>query len=227
MDKDAAAGINTYVWAADSAFFDDIRADGRFQVIHDQGANRAAMGSENKGWLLGDEFDMGSGTCPSDTNAVKNGLPADGRLRFTNYGKGLALPPGTANFNFWADRAEQDCRANAQDVTSVDLYHFTDPYQDPSTPSGYAYGDNMTTCAAPTCLTARANLYGTSSRSPGRGREWIGLRSRADHAERGQVRRVALDHRGRPRCCTSSTRSPVRARRITLCARRGRPATSR
>ena len=40
-----------------TAYVDDIRSDGRFKVIQDEG-NRANVGSETAGWLLGDEIDM-------------------------------------------------------------------------------------------------------------------------------------------------------------------------
>ena len=48
-DLDAAAGLNTYVWAADNSYVDDIRSDGRFKVIQDED-NRANVGSETAGW---------------------------------------------------------------------------------------------------------------------------------------------------------------------------------
>ena len=56
-DLDAAAGINTYVWAADNSFMPAIRSDGRFRVIQDEG-NRTNVGPETAGWLLTDEIDM-------------------------------------------------------------------------------------------------------------------------------------------------------------------------
>ena len=54
---DAAAGINTYVWVADTSYMDDIRADGRFHVIQDEDL-RASVGVETAGWVLADEIDM-------------------------------------------------------------------------------------------------------------------------------------------------------------------------
>ena len=108
-DLDAAAGINTYVWAADSLFMPEIRSDGRFKVIQDEGLP-TNVGSETVGRLLGDEWDMTGESCPDDLNTVKNRLPADGLLRVMNYGKGLALPPGDdpgVNGNWWSGTAEQ------------------------------------------------------------------------------------------------------------------------
>jgi hypothetical protein len=152
MDLDGAAGINTYVWAANSDAMPDIRADGRFHVIQDEGA-RANVGSETAGWLLGDEMDMSDNTstkCPDTLNSIKPELPAHGRMRFANWGKGLALPPGDPsigdNGNWWAHGTEQNCWTNNVDVDSVDLYWFTDP--DPPTGAGserfgYEYGNNI------------------------------------------------------------------------------------
>ena len=147
MDLDAAAGINTYVWAADSSFMPDIRADGRFHVIQDVGTG-ANVGSETGGWLLGDEEDMTApdNACPGNQNSRKVG---DGRMTMANYGKGLALPPGDRAdlghdiHNWWANTAEADCYANAVDVASVDMYWFTDPFDGVNHRYGYLYGENV------------------------------------------------------------------------------------
>jgi hypothetical protein len=122
-DLDAAAGINTYVWAADNSFLDDIRADGRFRVIQAQG-NRTNVGSETAGWLLQDEIDMkqGPSACPTALDQIVNGLPVDGRLRYSNYAKGVLL---------WQTEAQAGCFVNypRQELASSDLYWMTDPNQ--------------------------------------------------------------------------------------------------
>jgi hypothetical protein len=144
LDKDAAVGINTYVWVGDSQYLRDIRADGRFRVIQDEG-NRANHGSETAGWLLGDEIDMtkGPGACPRVLNSIKAGLPNDGRLRFANYGKGVLNwgASGYAGHN----NTSSACFINAQDVTSTDLYWHTDPFQteDPQSGTSSGYGWSM------------------------------------------------------------------------------------
>jgi hypothetical protein len=143
LDKDAAAGINTYVWVGDSQYLPDIRADGRFRVIQD-GSKRANHRSETAGWLLGDEIDMtqGPGACPRALNSIKAGLPNDGRLRFTNYGKGVLIwgASGYAGHN----DASSGCFINAQDVTSADLYWHTDPNESgPLSGSSSGYGWSM------------------------------------------------------------------------------------
>ena len=140
-DLDAAMGINTYVWVADSAFMDDIRADGRFKVIQDEGS-RSNVGSETAGWLLGDEIDMtqGPGACPAAIDSIKNSLPADGRFRYANYGKGVLIW-GATGYNRHNDTSSA-CFVNIQDVTSADLYWFTDPYErsHPQSMTAWGYG---------------------------------------------------------------------------------------
>jgi hypothetical protein len=61
-------------------------------------------------------------------------LPNDGRLRYTNYGKGVLL---------WQTDAQAACFVNAQHVTSTDLYWFTDPNDGPPNRFGSKYGDNV------------------------------------------------------------------------------------
>jgi hypothetical protein len=97
------AGMRSFVQADERTRFDDI-------------------GSENAGWLLADEIDMiqGPSACNGSLQTIKNGLPADGRARYNNYGKGVLL---------WETDAQASCFVNAQDITSSDLYWFTDPNQ--------------------------------------------------------------------------------------------------
>jgi hypothetical protein len=136
---DAAVGINTYVWAADSSFVPEIRADGRFKILQDEGT-RANHGAETAGWLLGDEIDMtqGPGACRGALNSIKEGLPNDGRLRFMNYGKGVLIwgATGYAGHN----DTSSACFVNAQDITSTDLYWHTDPNETNHSQSGTSSG---------------------------------------------------------------------------------------
>jgi hypothetical protein len=122
---DAAAGINLYVWAADNTFMAQIRSDGRFRVIQDEG-NRTGVGTETAGWLLGDEIDM---CCGPPGFAGGNGytmltstlasLPSDGKARYANYGKGVM---------FWQTDAQAQRFVNEfQQLVSDDIYWFTDP----------------------------------------------------------------------------------------------------
>ena len=140
LDTDAAVGINTYVWAADNTYIPNIRADGRFHVIQYEGDRPPTLGSETAGWLLGDELDMteGGAACPDNINAIKNGLPADGRFRYANYGKGVLIW-GATGFNGHND-ATSACYINAQDVTSTDLYWHTDPNESDQPQYGHSWG---------------------------------------------------------------------------------------
>ena len=80
---------------------------------------------------------------PGAINAIKAGLPNDGRLRFANYGKGVLIwgATGYAGHN----DASSACFINAQDVTSTDLYWHTDPNQtgDPQSGTSSGYGWSM------------------------------------------------------------------------------------
>jgi hypothetical protein len=125
-DLDAAAGINTYVWVADNLFMPAIRSDGRFRVIQDEG-NRTNAGTETAGWLLGDEIDMccgppnfAGGNGYDMLTGANTGLPADGKARYTNYGKGVM---------FWESDADAARFVNLPylGLVSNDIYWFTDP----------------------------------------------------------------------------------------------------
>jgi hypothetical protein len=124
---DAQAGINLYVWVACNAApwcLDNIRADGRFDVIQDEG-NRANVGSETAGWLLTDEIDMqqanaqGAAIARGQLNSILASLPNDSRARYSNYGKGVA---------FWNSDSDAEQYINDfQQLVSADVYWFTDP----------------------------------------------------------------------------------------------------
>jgi hypothetical protein len=154
-DLDAAAGINLYVWAADAGFIDDIRADGRFRVVYDNGMNHSVVGSETAGWLLDDELDMreGPSACPARIDRVKASLPNDGRFRYANYGKGVIFP----GWNWTLTDDEAACFVNAQDITSNDIYWMSDRNTCASFEGGslFALGRTLTTAEC-----HRASNYG-------------------------------------------------------------------
>src|SRR5215210_5481485 len=150
-----------------------IRTDGRFHVVQDESA-QSNVGTETAGWLLGDEFEMSDSLgirCPDMLTSSKAGLPGNSRLRYANWGKGLALPsgdPAGENGNWWAGAAEQNCWTNGVDLDSVDLYWFTDPYQGPSTRYGYLYGENIRNLAMRMPPTGQCTRTGRSWRQAGR-----------------------------------------------------------
>ena len=72
------------------------------------------------GWELHDEVDMELGPDEGyeEVQRILAGLPADGRLRYSNYGKGVM---------FWETDAQAAKFINDfQDIVSVDTYWFTD-----------------------------------------------------------------------------------------------------
>jgi hypothetical protein len=122
-DRDAAAGINTYVWAADNSFLTEIRADGRFKVIQAED-QRSGVGTETSGWVLADEIDMqqsnstGAAAARSQLHSTLAGLPADGRIRYANYGKGVI---------FWNSGSDAERYVNDfTQLVSTDVYWFTE-----------------------------------------------------------------------------------------------------
>jgi hypothetical protein len=125
VDNDKDFGVNTYVGVADPEGSNKalLRANGMKAFIQaDERTRFRDIGSETAGWLLADEIDMtqGPSACAGSLQAILNGLPADGGLRYNNYGKGVLL---------WETDAEAACFVEAQDVQSTDLYWFTDPNQ--------------------------------------------------------------------------------------------------
>jgi hypothetical protein len=127
-DLDAAAGINTYAWLADPCGTGTaIQTDGRFHVLYEESENRSCSGAATKGWMIGDEVDM---CCGPPGFAGGNGfqiltdrhnsLPADGKMRYTNYGKGVL---------WW--ESDQDAARFVNlpflGLVSADAYWMTDP----------------------------------------------------------------------------------------------------
>jgi Fibronectin type III domain len=120
LAKDKAVGINGYVWvASDAADMTRIRDAGMW-AIQDY-ALQGTVGSETKGWMLGDEVDMqqGASACPSVMNQRKASLTnPGGRFYFSWYGKGVI---------FWLTDAQAACFVNYDNVNGADIYWFTDP----------------------------------------------------------------------------------------------------
>ena len=123
VTRDKQVGLNLYVLATSNSSLPLISSSG-MKVIAQQsewlgretGPGTAAMA----GWELADEIDMlgspesGYGTL----RQILGSLPADGRLRFNNYGKGIT---------FWLEDAQAARYVNEfQDVLSADNYWFTD-----------------------------------------------------------------------------------------------------
>jgi hypothetical protein len=138
IDSDKAAEINTYVQLTDNSNLNLVRKAGMYVISRN---TMGGYGSETVGWLVSDEADMwgGPGTGAWTGNSPGNGnicsppttqcgytvqqtelekLPHDGRLRYSNYGKGVT---------FWETDAEAARFVNDfQDVVSADNYWLTD-----------------------------------------------------------------------------------------------------
>jgi hypothetical protein len=137
IDKDRDAGLNTYVQLTDSSKMNLIASAGMYAIQSDP----TRAGKETVGWELPDETDMWAG--PGDATwtgkysgegavcdpagshcgytvakTIRGQYPADGRLRYANYGKGVT---------FWESNSEAAVFVNQfQDVLSADNYWFTD-----------------------------------------------------------------------------------------------------
>ncbi|MET8462719.1 DUF4082 domain-containing protein [Micromonospora zamorensis] len=135
---DKSAGLNTYVAPTDNSNLRLIENAG-MSVI---GGNSQHVGPSTVGWSLSDEVDMwggpgssawtgnhpGQGAVCQPANgrcgytiqeAMLKRFPADGRLRYANYGKGVM---------FWETDAEAGRFVNGYtSVVSNDIYWYTDP----------------------------------------------------------------------------------------------------
>ena len=121
MDKDV--GLNVYVGLCQEGPESmRLARDNGMRVIPQQNewAGNPAVGSESAGWLVWDEADMQMD--PQDgfrfLDGILASLPQDGRLRYANYGKGVA---------YWLNDVDAARYLNDfQDVVSTDIYWFAD-----------------------------------------------------------------------------------------------------
>ncbi|WP_199442690.1 hypothetical protein [Umezawaea beigongshangensis] len=168
VDLDRAAGLNTYVELTADSDLDLVRAAGMFAV---PSAGHAGVGPETVGWLVADEPDMWAGPgagewtgnypgqgeiCAPVTakcgytvlDRVRDRLPKDdGRLRYANFGKGVM---------FWESDSEAGPFLNGRtDLTSADVYWYTDPNVCDSPSEGPLMGIGAAHCR-------RAANYGTT-----------------------------------------------------------------
>ncbi|GAA0450271.1 hypothetical protein Ade02nite_59400 [Paractinoplanes deccanensis] len=140
IDLDKAAGLNTYMELTEGSNLPLIRENGMHAMISGE---LPGYGAESAGWLLPDEVDMWGGTgkgtwtgkypgqgeicapksdgCGHDILRTMDAkLPSgDGRMRHANFGKGVV---------FWQSDTDAAAFVNEYtDVTSADLYWYTDP----------------------------------------------------------------------------------------------------
>ena len=123
VNQDRAAGLNLYVVLTANSNLSLVQANGmRTLLQQDEWRNNAPARASPavSGWALGDEIDMQLSPAAgyASLNQIRGSLPADRRLRYSNYGKGVS---------FWLTDAEAARYVNDfQDVVSDDNYWFTD-----------------------------------------------------------------------------------------------------
>jgi hypothetical protein len=137
IDKDKDVGLNTYVQLTDSTKMNLINSAGMYAIQSEP----SRAGTETVAWELPDEADMwagpgdaawtgkyaGEGTICTPATAkcgytvhrtIRATYPADHRMRYANYGKGVT---------FWDTNAQAATFVNQfQDIVSVDNYWLTD-----------------------------------------------------------------------------------------------------
>jgi hypothetical protein len=152
MDKDV--GLNLYVVLTANSDLSLVRSNG-MQAILQQSVwknNPAALSDPAvAGWELYDQIDMvqGPGQGYTTMQNIINSLPADGRLRYNNYGKGVM---------FWQTDEQAAKFVNAyQDVVSANAYWFTDPHISSGSEGGVLLNNGNPLLAA---QTRRAANYG-------------------------------------------------------------------
>jgi len=121
--KDQAIGLNTYVGLVPGSNLRLVEQAG-MHVLGQAELWAPARGRSSQalaGWLLADEIDMNEGPVKGSASLTRvvQRLPRnDGRLLYTNYGKGVT---------FWEPDAEASAFVSKyQDVASADNYWFTD-----------------------------------------------------------------------------------------------------
>lgn len=123
--KDKGCGLNTYIELTSGSNHDIVRNAGMYAMPTAE-LSGGTLGSETIGWLTGDEVDM---TAPgwwgaphaaqfTELQRSIDALPKDGRLHFTNFGKGIIF---TRN-----DAEAARMLKNYQDIVCSDIYWFTD-----------------------------------------------------------------------------------------------------
>ena len=118
MDKDV--GLNTYVVLTANSNLALVRRNGMKAFLqHGEWAPDRGAGSQTAGWELRDEIDMQMSADEgyAELQRIKRRLPADRRLRYNNFGKGVV---------FWRNNFEAGRYLSAVDLPSTDIYWFSD-----------------------------------------------------------------------------------------------------
>jgi hypothetical protein len=159
VDKDKAAGLNTYVMLTESSNMDLVERNGMHAITSEA---RKDSGTETTSWLINDEVDMWGGAggstwtgkfpgegapcasgkydCGYDVmKKLSSDLPSnDGRMMYANFGKGVM---------FW--QSDADAAKFVNNYTSVvsnDVYWYTDPNVCYSASEGVSIGVATADC---------------------------------------------------------------------------------
>ena len=123
VQRDKDAGLNLYValCGPSQADYNRVKAHGMRALLQQDEWNGRGVtfNSAMAGWLLHDEIDMQMSPEAgyAELQRIKSTLPADRRLRYNNFGKGVL---------FWAKNVQAARYVNAVDVPSTDVYWFSD-----------------------------------------------------------------------------------------------------
>ena len=118
LDKDV--GLNTYVVLTANSNLRLLRKNGMKALLQqEEWQPSEAAGPQTAGWELDDEIDMEMGPDAgyAELLRIKRSLPADRRLRYNNFGKGVV---------FWETNIQARRFVNAVDIPSTDIYWFSD-----------------------------------------------------------------------------------------------------
>jgi hypothetical protein len=125
VDLDKDVGINLYVVLSPDSNLSLVQRSGMRVILQQSDWRNSRIAWDSPavaGWLLLDEIDMQQepGQGYTTIASVAAQIPKDGRLRYSNYGKGVM---------FWHTDAQAARFVNEfQDVVSNDVYWFTDPH---------------------------------------------------------------------------------------------------
>jgi hypothetical protein len=156
IELDKSHGLNLYIWPAQPTLpISRFEAHGMPTLLTSDwyGQPGVATSPANAGYVLDDEVDMQLGPGAGyDRMQEVNGLaPADGRVRFANYGKGIM---------FWETDQEAARFVNEfQNITAFDIYWFTDPFVSGIGEGGAFFGLNRELTYDE---TRRASNYGAT-----------------------------------------------------------------
>jgi hypothetical protein len=118
---DRSAGYNLYVAICGNPAELPYARNGGMRVLFQNAPALLPFPNDSfhAGYMIGDEWDMtNGGACNNGTwQAEIAQFPADGRMKYANFGKGVA---------YWQSDSDAACWVNSVNVPSADVYWFAD-----------------------------------------------------------------------------------------------------